>query len=88
MELQQESRRGASFAECRGVHPNRSRLSRAARCLTSAAARPHTQAVLQGAFILAKAKGGAKVAAASVDHLRRYIELLLQPAMHKGRKSP
>jgi len=28
------------------------------------------------------------VAAASVDHLRRYIELLFQPAMHKGRKSP
>jgi TetR/AcrR family transcriptional regulator, transcriptional repressor for nem operon len=38
----------------------------------------HTQAVLQGAFILAKAKGGAAVAADSVDHLRRYIELLFQ----------
>lgn len=38
----------------------------------------HTQAVLQGAFILAKAKGGAEVAAASVDHLRRYIVLLFQ----------
>ena len=36
----------------------------------------HTQAVLQGAFILAKAEGQAKVAADSVDHLRRYIELL------------
>jgi len=36
----------------------------------------HTQAVLQGAFILAKAKGSAAVAADSVDHLRRYIELL------------
>ena len=40
----------------------------------------HTQAVLQGAFILAKAKakakGGAGVAKDSVDHLRRYIELL------------
>jgi TetR/AcrR family transcriptional repressor of nem operon len=36
----------------------------------------HTQAVLQGAFILAKARGGPAVAAASVDHLRRYIELL------------
>jgi TetR/AcrR family transcriptional regulator, transcriptional repressor for nem operon len=36
----------------------------------------HTQAVLQGAFILAKAKGGANVAADSVDHLRRYVELL------------
>lgn len=38
----------------------------------------HTQAVLQGAFILAKAKGGAEVASASVDHLRRYIVLLFQ----------
>jgi len=40
----------------------------------------HTQAVLQGAFILAKAQGdgakGAQVAADSVDHLRRYVELL------------
>jgi TetR/AcrR family transcriptional repressor of nem operon len=45
----------------------------------------HTQAVLQGAFILAKAKGGAEIAAASVDHLRRYIELLFQPATRKGK---
>lgn len=36
----------------------------------------YTQAVLQGSFILAKAKGGPDVAAASIDHLRRYIELL------------
>jgi TetR/AcrR family transcriptional repressor of nem operon len=36
----------------------------------------HTQAVIQGAFILAKAKGGAEVAADSIDHLRRYVELL------------
>jgi len=40
----------------------------------------HTQAVLQGAFIMAKAKGGATIAAASIDHLHRYIELLFQPA--------
>ncbi|MCK9512292.1 MAG: TetR/AcrR family transcriptional regulator [Pigmentiphaga sp.] len=40
----------------------------------------HTQAVLQGAFILAKAKGGASVAADSIDHLYRYLELLLRPA--------
>jgi TetR/AcrR family transcriptional repressor of nem operon len=38
----------------------------------------HTQAVLQGAFILAKAKGDAQIAISSVDHLRRYIELLFQ----------
>jgi TetR/AcrR family transcriptional regulator, transcriptional repressor for nem operon len=36
----------------------------------------HTQAVLQGAFILAKATGGAAIAAESVDHLRRYIQYL------------
>lgn len=38
----------------------------------------HTQAVLQGAFILAKAKGDAAVAIESVDHLRRYVELLFR----------
>jgi len=38
----------------------------------------HTQAVLQGAFILAKAKGGPDVARDSVAHLRRYIEHLFQ----------
>ena len=31
---------------------------------------------MQGAFILAKANGGADVAAESLDHLRRYVELL------------
>jgi TetR/AcrR family transcriptional repressor of nem operon len=36
----------------------------------------HTQAVIQGAFILAKAKHGPAVAADSIDHLKRYIELL------------
>ncbi|MBU1212373.1 MAG: TetR/AcrR family transcriptional regulator [Alphaproteobacteria bacterium] len=36
----------------------------------------HTQAVLQGAFILAKAKGGPEIAAESIDHLKRYVELL------------
>lgn len=36
----------------------------------------HTQAVLQGAFVLAKASGGPDVAIASVDHLKHYVELL------------
>jgi TetR/AcrR family transcriptional repressor of nem operon len=36
----------------------------------------HMQVVVQGAFILAKARNGAEVAAASVDHLRRYVEFL------------
>jgi TetR/AcrR family transcriptional repressor of nem operon len=46
---------------------------------TAASLALHTQAVLQGAFILAKAKGGAAVAADSIDHLRRYVELLFRP---------
>jgi TetR/AcrR family transcriptional repressor of nem operon len=36
----------------------------------------HTQAVLQGAFILAKARSGPAVAVESVDHLIRYVSLL------------
>ena len=36
----------------------------------------HTQAVLQGAFILAKAKNGNAIARDCVAHLRRYLELL------------
>ena len=38
----------------------------------------HTQAVLQGAFILAKAQGDASVAVETTRHLRRYIRLLFQ----------
>lgn len=44
----------------------------------------HTQAVLQGAFILAKAKNSAAFAAESIDHLRRYIELLFRPTKRKS----
>ncbi len=36
----------------------------------------HTQAVIQGAFVVAKATGGPEAAAQSIDHLRRYVELL------------
>ncbi len=43
----------------------------------------HTQAVLQGAFILAKATGGPAAAVESVDHLRRYIGLLFGAAHHR-----
>ncbi len=38
----------------------------------------HCQCVIQGAFILAKATGSAEVAAASIDHLRRYLLLLFR----------
>ena len=37
----------------------------------------HTQCVLQGAFILAKARGDARIAVESIEHLERYVELLL-----------
>jgi len=36
----------------------------------------YTQATLQGAFLLAKAKGVSEIAAACIDPLHRYIELL------------
>lgn len=36
----------------------------------------HIQAVLQGAFIVAKADGGPERARESVTHLKRYVELL------------
>ncbi|MBI1392289.1 MAG: TetR family transcriptional regulator [Alphaproteobacteria bacterium] len=45
----------------------------------------HTQAVLQGAFILAKATGGRAVALESVDHLDRYIRLLFSVPEAKER---
>jgi TetR/AcrR family transcriptional repressor of nem operon len=43
----------------------------------------YTQAVLQGAFILAKATGSAKAATDAVDHLHRYVELLFNRAQQK-----
>lgn len=38
----------------------------------------HIQAVIQGAFILAKASRSAAVARESLDHLHRYLELLFK----------
>jgi TetR/AcrR family transcriptional regulator, transcriptional repressor for nem operon len=38
----------------------------------------YTQSVLQGSFILAKAKGGPTIAVECLQHLRRYIELLFE----------
>lgn len=40
----------------------------------------HTQAVLQGAFILAKAADDPALAIDSVEHLKRYLTLLFQPS--------
>jgi TetR/AcrR family transcriptional repressor of nem operon len=44
----------------------------------------YTQAVIQGAFILAKAKGGPAVAADCIDHLRRYLKLLFAQPKSQG----
>ena len=45
-----------------------------------------TQAVIQGAFILAKAKNDTLIAADCLTHLRRYLELLLSPPSNEGGK--
>ena len=50
---------------------------------TAASLAAHTQAVLQGAFVLAKAKDDVSVAIESVDHLRRYVERLFTGATSK-----
>ena len=55
--------------------------------VTAASLALHTQAVLQGAFILAKAKGGPDVARDSVAHLKRYFRLLFKPRSDKGETS-
>jgi TetR/AcrR family transcriptional regulator, transcriptional repressor for nem operon len=44
----------------------------------------HTQAVLQGGFILAKAKNDPSIASDSIIHLRRYFELLFR--VHQPRE--
>lgn len=48
---------------------------------TAASLALHTQAVIQGAFVLAKARNGPAVAADSLNHLQRYIRLLFASAM-------
>lgn len=60
----------ADAVEARGLAPNWT-----ARSLAT-----HMQAVLQGAFILAKAENGRASAAASLDHLHTYLRLTLEPA--------
>ena len=70
----------ADIAEAMKLHGVRGKWSALSLAL-------HIQAVLQGAFILAKAKGGPEIAAASVDHLRRYVELLFSSADHRHEQS-
>ncbi len=47
--------------------------------VTAAGLALHTQVVLQGAFILSKAKDDPSIAIDSIAHLRRYLELLFNP---------
>src|SRR5260221_14146171 len=47
----------------------------------------YTQAVLQGAFILAKAKQDSAIAAESIAHLRDHVETLLTPSKSKQERT-
>ena len=46
-----------------------------------------TQAVIQGAFILAKAKHGPEIAVECLTHLRRYLETQFTPAKPRKRRT-
>jgi TetR/AcrR family transcriptional repressor of nem operon len=64
----------ADIAEAKKRHAPRARWSPASLAL-------FTQAVIQGAFVLAKAKRGAQVADDCLAHLERYLELLFYQHM-------
>lgn len=51
---------------------------------TPASLARHFQAVIQGAFIMAKATDDADVAREHVDHLRRYVEQLFEHTASQG----
>ena len=55
----------------------------AAATWTASSLALHTQAVIQGAFVLAKATQDPTIALASLDHLRRYLELLFRSPQPK-----
>ncbi|MGE4248719.1 MAG: TetR/AcrR family transcriptional regulator [Parvibaculaceae bacterium] len=48
----------------------------------------YIQTVIQGAFIIAKGEGRTRAAHESMDHLRRYVELLFSSRRHMGSTSP
>ena len=45
----------------------------------------HTQAVIQGAFILAKAEESSAIAAESIEHLLNYVRLLFGRSKRQGK---
>jgi TetR/AcrR family transcriptional repressor of nem operon len=55
--------------------------------LTAESLALHTQAVVQGAFILAKALDGMPAALDSLDHLARYFRLLFAVPARRVRKT-
>ncbi len=63
--------------DARGLTPDWSAASLAA----------HTQAVLQGGFILAKAAGRPDLARESVAHLKRYVRLLFSLPADEGSRA-
>ena len=70
----------SSHAETVGVHIAAAKAKYAPNATWDAATLAlYTQAVIQGAFILAKAQGKAEIAALCIGHLRCYVEGLLTP---------
>jgi TetR/AcrR family transcriptional regulator, transcriptional repressor for nem operon len=69
----------ADLAEAKALHAPDADWSPASAALFS-------QAVLQGAFVLAKARHGPKVAADCLDHLKRYFEGLFPAG--EGNRAP
>jgi TetR/AcrR family transcriptional repressor of nem operon len=61
----------------RGMHPN----------WTAESLALYTQATIQGAFILAKARHSPEIAAQCIDHLHRYLELLFNQPRSQNRFS-
>jgi TetR/AcrR family transcriptional regulator, transcriptional repressor for nem operon len=47
----------------------------------------YTQAALQGAFILAKARGDSSIATSFIGHLRSYVQMLLTPSVSKAHQA-
>ncbi len=58
--------------------------ARGVRGVTAASLARHTQAVIQGAFVLAKAGDDVQLARDTLDHLDRYLRLLFDEPTRKG----
>jgi TetR/AcrR family transcriptional regulator, transcriptional repressor for nem operon len=71
----------ADLAAAIAVHPPALKVN-------AASLARHTQAVLQGAFILGKAANDPAVVLDSIEHLRRYIQLLFSPPIPLRKKRP